>query len=1003
LNSRKNQIGIAIAAVVFSLGRLAFGEVGGTNRVLAEWNFGRPGVLQGWQPNADLTNVVVTNGALSCRAVGNDPILALRPLLDLQASPWQVVELRLKADRDGTAELFWSNTPTGRYGGFAQEKSTRFNVAGDSQWHSYRLLPCWHSEGRIVRLRFDVYDAARFELDFLRVVELAMPPAAAGADFDFSTGNQGWQWFDTSDSRITNRLGMVGRVCPSAPERSQAQTARWDRRALPPSAWEGNQVRSTPTGLLLSPPLDINATDQNFVSVRMAADRGRHAILFFLTEQGRGLHGFTFPIEADGRGHTYNLDLLAAKDWRGRVIGLGLRPSDAINATTTLRSLAVSDAPQGPPQLKVVAFALEDALPHVGRPAQLVAVLENTGGQMATNVRAKLELPRGVKLLASLPPDSRLAALGFGEEAKLTWTVQAGRPLEGKVHLKVAAAYVENVTTTTPVRFTPRLAAAKTNYVPEPKPVRGPLEVGVYYFPGWKTASQWQPIQRFPERKPVLGWYREGEPEIADWHIKWAVEHGITFFAYDWYWNRGARQLEHALHDGYFKARYRHLLKFCLLWANHNPPHTSSHEDCLAVTRYWIENYFRRPEHLTFDGKPVMIIFSPHRLAEDLGSEGVKRAFEAMRSECQHAGLKGLYLIACVGDAGGARAAAAEGYDAVTAYNWPHLGMTGEGMFAPFETLVPAYRRQWEHLLAEIPIPLLPLPVCGGWDSRPWHGENNLVRFGRTPELFKRHLLDAKQVLEIRNQESGEPLAQPRSGVSAERRQLAVLGPRLRRSAETPLRQEEFGAAFQTPKAVIIEAWNEWGEGSYIEPHSEFGFGYLDAIRDVFTDAPKAHDDVTPADVGLGPYDVPPPPPAKTSWEFDSSDDGWSNTMQLSELKVAEGVLSARTVGNDPAIFGPPMQARASEFGTVVIRLRLARADSAKFTDSAQLFWRTSRLPESESSSVRFPVQGDGQWHEPRVPVSQNPRWRGVITRLRLDPCNQPNVKVELDFIRLVE
>ena len=85
---------------------------------------------------------------------------------------------------------------------------------------------------------------------------------------------------------------------------------------------------------------------------------------------------------------------------------------------------------------------------------------------------------------------------------------------------------------------------------------------------------------------------------MADWHIKWAVEHGITFFVYDWYWSQGARQLEHALHDGYFKARYRHLLKFCLLWANHNPPRTSSHEDCLAVTRYWIENYFRRPEHL---------------------------------------------------------------------------------------------------------------------------------------------------------------------------------------------------------------------------------------------------------------------------------------------------------------------------------------------------------------------------------------------------------------------
>jgi hypothetical protein len=70
-----------------------------------------------------------------------------------------------------------------------------------------------------------------------------------------------------------------------------------------------------------------------------------------------------------------------------------------------------------------------------------------------------------------------------------------------------------------------------THYVPEPKPVRGPYEVGVYYFPGWTTANHWQPITPFPERRPMRGWYREGDPELADWQIKWAVEHGITFFA----------------------------------------------------------------------------------------------------------------------------------------------------------------------------------------------------------------------------------------------------------------------------------------------------------------------------------------------------------------------------------------------------------------------------------------------------------------------------------------
>jgi hypothetical protein len=36
------------------------------------------------------------------------------------------------------------------------------------------------------------------------------------------------------------------------------------------------------------------------------------------------------------------------------------------------------------------------------------------------------------------------------------------------------------------------------------------------------------------------------------------------------------------------------------------------------------------------------------------------------------------------------------------------------------------------------------------------------------------------------------------------------------------------------PKILNINAWNEWTEGSYLEPDTEFGMGYLKAIRAVF-------------------------------------------------------------------------------------------------------------------------------------------------------------------------
>ena len=42
--------------------------------------------------------------------------------------------------------------------------------------------------------------------------------------------------------------------------------------------------------------------------------------------------------------------------------------------------------------------------------------------------------------------------------------------------------------------------------------------------------------------------------------------------------------------------------------------------------------------------------------------------------------------------------------------------------------------------------------------------------------------------------------------------------------------------------------------------------------------------------------------------------------------------------------------------------------------------WRTTRQPEGESSSLRFDLQLDGQWHDYVLPVGKNPRWRGTIT-----------------------
>ena len=38
----------------------------------------------------------------------------------------------------------------------------------------------------------------------------------------------------------------------------------------------------------------------------------------------------------------------------------------------------------------------------------------------------------------------------------------------------------------------------------------------------------------------------------------------------------------------------------------------------------------------------------------------------------------------------------------------------------------------------------------------------------------------------------------------------------------------------KTPRLITINSWNEWTEGSYLMPDEEFGYGYLNAIWNVF-------------------------------------------------------------------------------------------------------------------------------------------------------------------------
>ncbi len=374
-------------------------------------------------------------------------------------------------------------------------------------------------------------------------------------------------------------------------------------------------------------------------------------------------------------------------------------------------------------------------------------------------------------------------------------------------------------------------------------------EVAVYYFPnyhvdprneaahgqGW---TEWELVRRatprFPGHQqpkvPLWGYLDEAKPETAERQIAAAADHGIDAFIYDWYWYEDGAFLNRALEEGYLQAGNNDRLKFSLMWANHDwinifpykrgMDHTLLHSGQVSLQAferacdYMIEKYFRHPSYWRVDGGLYFSVYELMSLMQSLGGlEGTKAALDGFRAKVRAAGLGELHLNAVVWgiqNLPGERTLENPGervkelgFDSVTSYVWIHN--------VPMETYptvdYPAYalkaEQDWSmyrEQFGDYGLPYFP-NVSMGWDSSPRTVQSDVhanigypftpILVGNTPDEFRRSLAAVKRFLA----ESGT-----------------------------------------NPPIVTINSWNEWTEGSYIEPDTVHGFGYREAIRDELGD-----------------------------------------------------------------------------------------------------------------------------------------------------------------------
>ena len=535
---------------------------------------------------------------------------------------------------------------------------------------------------------------------------------------------------------------------------------------------------------------------------------------------------------------------------------------------------------------------------------------------------------------------------------------------------------------------------ASCGYVPEPQPVKSSVEITAVYYPGTDQMSEWDVIaQTCPERKPLLGWFDEGNPEAIDWQIKWAVENGISSFCVDWYWNRGYQRLTHWLR-GYYRARYRKYLKWYMMYANHNQPGAHSTADQIAVTKYWLENYFKTPEYYTIDGKPVVCYWDDGNLDRDfiaeaaargeklMPGEGIRRAFAISEKMVREAGLPGIHWqLMWRGTAYDPVFAVAKrqlGFESAISYGFVHearrlapaAASKDEGL--TYDMVVEGIPKLWQAKAVQRELPWW-LPIPTGWDDRPRSFAASTVIRGRTPEKFAAVCREARAFCE-------------KNGI----------------------------------RHAVIQPINEWQEGSYIEPNEEYGFGMYNAIRDAFCEKPTAGwpKNVRPQDVGLGPYDYPPlycsPRPR---WEFERSMEGWyRQPYGGGELEIKDGCLGfwVNWRRRNYNIRQRVVPFAAKDYGAFRLRMRIVpnpkQMPVEGKTYDLRLKWGTPENPiigaglkvDEVKSVASVPVAIDGQWHEYEVPLAGRPDWTGMVDELWFEACELVHSRVEVDWMRFV-
>jgi len=372
--------------------------------------------------------------------------------------------------------------------------------------------------------------------------------------------------------------------------------------------------------------------------------------------------------------------------------------------------------------------------------------------------------------------------------------------------------------------------------------------LAAYYFPNFhpdprnsmvhgEDWTEWELVKaaspRFKDHRqpltPLWGYEDETDPIVMDQKIKAAMENCIDTFIFDWYWYEDGPFLIDCLDKGFLHADNHTKMKFAIHWANHDwydihpaklheikqhrspllYPGTLSMSAFEIMTRYVIQNYFQHPAYWKINGEPYFSIYDLPNLIKSFGS--VKAAASALsffRQETIKAGFPGLHLnqvlwnTAILPGDGQITSPGSLlehlGYTSFTSYIWIHHINLDQFPTIDYLSAADSYFDYWQKIVQEINLPYFP-NVTLGWDPSPRTVQTDAylnAGYPFTPVLRNNTPQNLHEVLS-----------------------------RIKKRIESST----------SPKILTVNAWNEWTEGSYLEPDNRHGYAYLQSFKNIFS------------------------------------------------------------------------------------------------------------------------------------------------------------------------